>query len=79
MKKLLALLVFLTPTASFADITSSISSSVKLEVSAAATAADRIGNSYSVSGRPVKFIKPVFVSESGGDNSATVKFSLAAL
>ena len=35
--------------------------------------------SYSVSGRPVKFIKPVFVSESGGDNSATVKFSLAAL
>ena len=50
MKKLLALLVFLTPTASFADITSSISSSVKLEVSAAATAADRIGNSYSVSG-----------------------------
>ena len=35
--------------------------------------------SYSVSGSPVKFIKPVFVSESGGDNSATVKFSLAAL
>lgn len=35
--------------------------------------------SYSVSGRPVKFIKPVFVSESGGDNSATVTFSLAAL
>jgi hypothetical protein len=34
---------------------------------------------YSVSGRPVKFIKAVFVSESGGDNSATVKFSLAAL
>ena len=35
--------------------------------------------SYSVSGRPVKFIKGVFVSESGGDNSATVAFNLAAI
>ena len=34
--------------------------------------------SYSVSERPVKFIKPVFVSESGGTD-ATVLFSLAAL
>ena len=34
---------------------------------------------YSVSDRPVKFIKGVFVSESGGDNSATVTFNLAAL
>ena len=35
--------------------------------------------SYSVSSRPVKFIKGVFVSESGGDNSATVAFNLAAI
>jgi|TARA_R100001509_G_C4770323_1_gene182818 hypothetical protein len=35
--------------------------------------------SYSVSDRPVKFVKGVFVSESGGDNSATVLFNLAAL
>ena len=34
---------------------------------------------YSVSDRPVKFIKAVFVSESGGDGSATVLFNLAAL
>jgi len=34
--------------------------------------------SYSVSDRPVKFIKPVFVSESGGTD-ATVLFNLAAL
>ena len=34
--------------------------------------------SYSVSDRPVKFIKPVFVSEAGGTD-ATVLFSLAAI
>jgi len=34
--------------------------------------------SYSVSDRPVKFIKGVFVSESGGTD-ATVTFNLAAL
>jgi hypothetical protein len=32
-----------------------------------------------VADRPVKFVKAVFVSESGGDNSATVLFNLAAL
>ena len=52
MKKLLPLLLLLSAPA-YADITSSISSSVKLEVSAAATAADRIGNSYSISGTGV--------------------------
>ena len=35
--------------------------------------------SYSVSGRPVKFIRGVFVSESGGDSSAVVTFNLAAI
>ena len=34
---------------------------------------------YSVADRPVKFVKAVFVSESGGDNSATVLFNLAAV
>ena len=34
---------------------------------------------YSVADRPVKYIKGVFVSASGGDNSATVTFNLAAL
>ena len=49
MKKLLPLLLLL-PTASYADITSSITSSIKLEVAAPRTTADRIGNSYSLSG-----------------------------
>ena len=53
MKKLLALLVFASPTVVLADITSSISSSIKLEVAAPGTTADRIGNSYSVSGTGV--------------------------
>ena len=43
MKKLLALLVFASPTVVLADITSSISSSIKLEVAAPGTTADRIG------------------------------------
>ena len=34
---------------------------------------------YSVADRPVKFVRAVFVSESGGDNSATVLFNIAAL
>ena len=33
---------------------------------------------YSVSGRPVKYIRPVFVSEAGG-TAATVDFVVAAL
>jgi len=71
MKKLLALLVFLTPTASFADITSSISSSVKLEVSAAATAADRIGNSYSISGTGVTTTDGTTAGSLGGLGAST--------
>ena len=46
------LIILLTPSVK-ADIYHSISSSVKLEVSAAATAADRIGNSMSISGSGV--------------------------
>jgi len=33
---------------------------------------------HNVSGSPVKWIRPKFVSESGGDNSAEVIFSVAA-
>ena len=71
MKKLLALLVFASPTVVFADITSSISSSVKLEVSAAATAADRIGNSYSVSGTGVNTTDGTTAGSVGGLGAAT--------
>ena len=51
MKKLLPILLFTgfsSPV--FADITHSISSSVQLNVNAAATQVERVGNSYSVSG-----------------------------
>ena len=51
MKKLLPILLFAgfsSPV--FADITHSISSSVQLNVNAAGTQVERIGNSYSVSG-----------------------------
>ena len=52
MKKLVVIL-FLLPTAAFADMTSTITSSVQIEVMSGATAADRVGNSYSVSGSGV--------------------------
>ena len=51
MKKLLPILLFAGfSSPAFADITHSISSSVQLNVNAAATQVERIGNSYSVSG-----------------------------
>ncbi len=71
MKKLLILLLLSGMPASYADITSSISSSVKLEVSAAATAADRIGNSYSVSGTGVTTTDGTTAGSLGGLGAAT--------
>jgi len=70
MKKLLPFL-FLFSAPTYADITSSISSSVKLEVSAAATAADRIGNSYSVSGTGVTTTDGTTAGSVGGLGAAT--------
>ena len=76
MKKLIAFIFLITtPFGScsrvLADITSSISSSVKLEVSAAATAADRIGNSYSVSGTGVNTTDGTTAGSVGGLGAAT--------
>ena len=70
MKKLLPLLLLL-PTASFADITSSISSSIQLEVAAPGTTADRIGNSYSVSGTGVTTTDGTTAGSLGGLGAAT--------
>ena len=70
MKKLLPLLLLL-PTASFADITSTITSSVKLEVAAPGTTADRIGNSYSVSGTGVNTTDGTTAGSVGGLGAAT--------
>ena len=50
MKKLLLLAVLCVPTAAYCDIQSTITSSVKLESLSAATSADKIGSSYSISG-----------------------------
>ena len=71
MKKLLALLVFASPTIALADITSSISSSVQLEVAAPGTTADRIGNSYSVSGTGVTTTDGTTAGSLGGLGAAT--------
>jgi len=50
MKKLLLLVALCVPSAAYCDIQSTITSSVKLESLSAATSADKIGSSYSISG-----------------------------
>ena len=71
MKKLLILTALLLPSAANADITSSITSSVKLEVAAPGTTADRIGNSYSVSGTGVNTTDGTTAGSLGGLGAAT--------
>ena len=70
MKKLLTLLLLVSAPA-YADITSSITSSVKLEVAAPGTTADRIGNSYSVSGTGVTTTDGTTAGSLGGLGAAT--------
>ena len=50
MNKLLLLAALCIPSAAYSDIQSTITSSVKLESLSAATSADKIGSSYSISG-----------------------------
>ena len=50
MKKLLLLAALCVPSAAYCDIQSTITSSVKLESLSAATSADKLGSSYSISG-----------------------------
>jgi hypothetical protein len=70
MKKLLSLLLLVSAPA-YADITSSITSSVKLEVAAPGTTADRIGNSYSISGTGVTTTDGTTAGSLGGLGAAT--------
>ena len=70
MKKLLPLLLLVSAPA-YADITSSITSSVKLEVAAPGTTADRIGNSYSISGTGVTTTDGTTAGSLGGLGAAT--------
>ena len=71
MKKLLPLLLLAAIPASYADITSSITSSVKLEVAAPGTTADRIGNSYSISATGVTTTDGTTAGSLGGLGAAT--------
>ena len=50
MKKLLLLIALCVPSAAYCDIQSTMTSSIKLESLSAATSADKIGSSYSISG-----------------------------
>ena len=70
MKKLLPL-IFIVSAPAYADITSSITSSVKLEVAAPGTTADRIVNSYSVSGTGVTTTDGTTAGSLGGLGAAT--------
>jgi len=70
MKKIL-LLPLLLASPIYADITSSISSSVQLEVAAPGTTADRIGNSYSVSGTGVTTTDGTTAGSVGGLGAST--------
>ena len=70
MKKLLPL-IFIVSAPAYADITSSITSSVKLEVAAPGTTADRIRNSYSVSGTGVTTTDGTTAGSLGGLGAAT--------
>ena len=53
MRKFLPLLILIFAPAAKADITHKLSSSVQLQVNAAATNVERLGNTYSVSGNNV--------------------------
>ena len=66
MKKLLLIACFMLPSAAFADISHSISSSVKLESLSSATSADKIGSFYSISGNNVTTVDSNSAATIGG-------------
>ena len=71
MKKLLLLAALCFPSAAYCDIQSSITSSVKLESLSAATSADKIGSSYSISGTNITTVDSNSASTVGGFGSVT--------
>ena len=66
MKKLLLLAALCMPSVAYCDIQSSISSSVKLESLSAATSADKVGSSYSISGTNITLVDSNGNSTVGG-------------
>ena len=71
LKYLSLLILLLFPTSLRANIYHSICSSVQLEVHAAGTNADRIGNSYSISGTGVNTTDGTTTGSLGGLGTAT--------
>ena len=70
MKKLLSLLLFLSAPA-YADMNHSISSSVKFESLSAASTADKIGSSYSISGNNITTVDSNSAATLGGFGTAS--------
>ena len=70
MKKLLPFL-FLVSAPAYADMNHSISSSVKFESLSAASTADKIGSSYSISGNNVTTVDSNSAATIGGFGSTT--------
>ena len=70
MKKLLPLLFFVSAPA-YADMTHNISSSVKFESLSAASTADKVGSSYSISGNNVTTVDSNSAATLGGFGSVT--------
>ena len=70
MKKLLPLLLLVSAPA-YADMTHNISSSVKFESLSAASTADKVGSSYSISGNNVTTVDSNSAATIGGFGSVT--------
>ena len=66
MKKLLLLAALCVPSTAFCNVQHSITSSVKLESLSAATSADKIGSSYSISGNNVTTVDSNSAATIGG-------------
>ena len=71
MKKLLLLAALCIPTAAHCDIQSSITSSVKLESLSAASTADKLGSSYSISGTNITTVDSNSNATVGGFGTVT--------
>jgi len=71
MKKLLLIAALCIPSAAYCDIQSSITSSVKLESLSAASTADKLGSSYSISGTNITTVDSNSNSTVGGFGSVT--------
>ena len=71
MKKLIPLLLLALPLPAFCNLRHSISSSVKLESLSAATSADKIPSSYSISGNNVTTVDSNSAATVGGFGNTT--------